>query len=63
MDWGKFFTEEYYSKDMPIWAEYAPALASVPNTNFNLIFRLLLLGFFSILSFYQLILIFKPKDE
>ena len=63
MDWGKFFTEEYYSKDMPIWAEYAPALASVPNTNFNLIFRLLLLGFFSILTFYQLILIFTSKDE
>jgi hypothetical protein len=60
MNWGQFFSADYYERKINLWAEYAPNLASTPNKNIFLAFRLFVLG--SALTIAIIIMISKIQS-
>ena len=44
MSWDPFFTEAYYRKERPVWADYAPELFGASGTSVWLIVRLIGFG-------------------
>ncbi|MGI9258198.1 MAG: multicopper oxidase domain-containing protein [Gammaproteobacteria bacterium] len=44
VSWDPFFTEAYYRKERPVWADYAPELFGASGTNAWLVARLVGLG-------------------
>ena len=42
--WDQYFTAEYYRKEVPIWATYAPGLFSEAGLDLGLLLRMLLLA-------------------
>ena len=46
VDYGKYFTAEYYQKNIPIWESYMPSFYSDPKKDNVLMLRILLLVLF-----------------